>query len=140
MRRWNIVVAFVGGNTYHRTKAEICVSPLFFYFSSYLLLNEIASVSQSYLFNTTSNISNHVRQGEERERMFTSTSQPTKKANSVARNCFAIILSRIVALLSIMLLIILKKKTELKLALVRRVRGRGYTFHVQPYWRRYTYH
>ena len=52
--------------------------------------------------------------------MFTSTLQPTKKAHSVARNCFAIILSRIVALLSIMLLIILekKKKTEIKATLV----------------------
>ena len=53
--------------------------------------------------------------------MFTSTLQPTKKGNSVARNCFAIILSRIVALLSIMLLIILeKKKKEIKAALVWR--------------------
>ena len=46
--------------------------------------------------------------------MFTSTLQPTKKGNSVARNRFAIILSRIVALLSIMLLIILEKKKRNK--------------------------
>ena len=47
--------------------------------------------------------------------MFTSTLQRTKNANSVARNCFAIILSRIVALLSIMLLIIFKKKNRTKI-------------------------
>ena len=138
LKRWIIMVLAGGrgGYTYHWTSAEICVSPL--YFLTFRVIPCWMKFCQSYLFNATSDIWIIITLDKERSENECLHQHCGPRRSKLARDSFAIILSRIVALLSIVLLIIVNhlwslwrwfpkftKTTEIKPTLVWRGGGRG---------------
>ena len=93
------------GYTYHWTSAEICVSPL--YLLTFRVIPCWMKFCQSYLFNATSDIWIIITLDKERSENDCLHQHCGPRRSKLARDSFAIILSRIVALLSIVLLVIL---------------------------------
>ena len=86
------------------TSAEICVSPLYFF--TFRVIPCWMKFCQSYLFNATSDIWIIITLDKERSENECLHQHCGPRRSKLARDSFAIILSRVVALLSIVLLII----------------------------------